>query len=881
MASSFDKDIRSLEQALQGVGKKFAKELEEGMKNLNSITRSAEDLGKKMNGWVDPAALTTKKLAEMQVQETALKNKALEMKSIQERALSDVFRINSYIKERNELEAKRSAGVRLTVTEELRLNQLVADNLETQRLLIGRKAGQAGMAARAAEQEASALKRNRELYDKILGVYQTIMSLAEGYDKLLSDTAKAQGTTKDEINNQYKEIQKVNTGLSTNLASNQEILAAVTAIRKEYALTGPQLAAIGKESANISRLTGLSVDEATKFQTTLAEVGGTSVMAQEAMTAIASKAAEAAGVPIGTVMRDVASASGAVRTIFKGNTAELIKQAAEARKLGTSLDGMAKSAEALLNFESSIGAELKASALLGQNINFNESRRLAFAGDLLGAEKALQKEVERVGDLDKLNYNQRKALAEATGKDFGELQKIQTQRKNMLEAERMFPEEAEKMKKAQKELEKLQKGGLEARKEELKKILEQKTAEAELQKLTQAKQEALNNIGKLMKPLYDLIMGVQVYFFKFISLITNIENPLGKWAAVGVTAILLVIGTFKLLKGTLSSVLNFLGDALAKAAESAGTGVGKGLEAMANGIKGMASAFGSISPAQLIKMALVLGILTLSVMGLAKAFSMLGSVSGEQIMTFTAALVILGASLVALGAIMLIPGLNVGVILFAAALGIVSLAAIGFAKAIQMIAPSLAILGVIFTGLATIVAGVLTKAFETMLAAFKQLPEVIAGVSAPLIKLALVAPLLLVGAAGITALSYSLGILGAAMILFPTRELTRITTQLSLLSNAAAGIKVAAGALKELSGTKLPELNIDVKGAEVLAKMNETKDAGMAKLEEGLRFIADRVDNLTETMVNGGISVNLDGQKVNYALAKSSNTRGSLGQATF
>jgi hypothetical protein len=876
-------DIRNLRGELAKVLVDFQKEIDNGVKKLGSLTKSADDLGKKMGNWVEPAALLDKALSQMSVRYEALKSQSAAYVVTMDKARSQLFGITSQLEEMQRLQQKE-AGNRnnLTRVEQERLEYLEdqRDQLQSAYVEYEKIYFDALHLRQETEKQISSLQKQKETLEKIQSIYMTIMSLGEKYDKMLSDEAKAQGTTKDEINGQYDAIQKINNGLGTNLASNQEILKSVTSLRNEYSLTDSQLASIGKESANISRLTGLTVDEATKFQATLAEVGGTSVMAQEAMTAIASKAAEAAGVPMGKVMKDVANASSGVRLIFKGNTTELIKQAAEARKLGTSLDSAAKSAESLLSFESSIGAELKLSALLGKNVNFNESRRLAFAGDLIGSEKALQKEVEKVGDLDKLNYIQRKALSEVTGKDFGELQKIQTQKKNLLEAERMFPKEAAKMKKAQEELKVLQKGGLDARKQELQLLIDQKTAEAESAKLAQAKEQALLNLGKLLKPLYDAIMLVQIGFFKLINYITNIGDPIGKWTAISVTAIGLLTAAFFALKYGGKAVLDFLGDIVGKMGQSIGEGIGKGLEGIGKGITSMATALGSVKPGDIIKMAIILGVLTLAVFGLAKAFSMLGNVSGEQIMAFTKSIVILGVSLAILGAVMLIPGIQVGVFAFAVALGIVSLAAIGFAKAIQMTTPSLELIGSIFTGLASIVGGVLVKAFDTMLTAFKSLPEIIGGVAGPLIKLALVSPMLITAAAGVGTLTLSLGALGTALVLFPTNELIRVTSQLVTLSTAAAGLKTAVGALKDLSGIELPKLDMDFKGVETFSKTNDVKEKQTAELKSGLEVVAQKIEILTSMMANGGIAVNLDGQRINAALSTTILKSGGFGQAT-
>ena len=874
-------DIRNLRGELAKVLVDFQKEIDNGVKKLGSLTKSADDLGKKMGNWVEPAALLDKALAKISVEQTALQNQAQSYRSIQQKAISDIYRINEQIKERRALESKFAARVRLTASEQLYLQKLQSADLEAQRKSLGKIANEAGRNARSAAAAAKSLGEQKETLEKIQAIYMTIMSLGEKYDKMLSEEAKAQGTTKDEIDGQYNAIQKINNGLGTNLASNQEILKSVTSLRKEYSLTDSQLASIGKESANISRLTGLTVDEATKFQTSLAEIGGTSIQTQEAMTAIASKAAEAAGVPMGQVMRDVANVSNGVRLIFKGNTTELIKQAAEARKLGTSLEAMAKSAESLLNFESSIGAELKLSALLGKNVNFNESRRLFFAGDLIGAEKALQKEVEKVGDLDKLNFIQRKALAEATGKDFGELQKIQTQKKNLLEAERMFPKEAAKMKKAQEELKALQKGGLDARKQELQLLIDQKTAEAESAKLAQAKEAALLNLGKLLKPLYDGIMLVQIGFFKLINYITNIGDPVGKWSAISVTAIGLLIAAFYALKYGGKAVLDFLGDIIGKMGQSIGEGIGKGLEGIGKGITSMATALGTVKPGDIIKMAVILGILTLAVFGLAKAFSMLGNVSGEQIMTFTKAIVILGVSLAILGAVMLIPGIQVGVFAFAVALGIVSLAAIGFAKAIQMVTPSLALIGEILTSLGKIVGGVIIKAFDTMLSVFQSLPGVIASVALGLVTIANIGFFKLSkAAAGVSALSSSIKSLGESLVNLQVDRFAGLVSQIMILSESADGLVFAVNSLKELSNIELPKLDMDFKGVETFSKTNDVKEKQTSELKAGLEVVAQKIEILTSMMANGGISVNLDGQRVTAALATTNLKSGGFGQAT-
>jgi len=230
-----------------------------------------------------------------------------------------------------------------------------------------------------AEQQLSVLKRQATVMSLM---YDTIVKLVDAYDKydkLLADNAVKQGISRVQSEKQAVIMQRI-VASSTNLVVNlQEALEAVAELNNNLGVMAAEyMPQVVERAAQLSQSIGISATESAQFFATLGEIGNTSLQAQQNMAGVADAAAKAAGVPLGKVIKDVSGASSSVRTIFRGNTVELIKQAAELRKIGSSLDQAAKSAESLLNFESSVGAELKASALLGQNINFNQSRRLLF-----------------------------------------------------------------------------------------------------------------------------------------------------------------------------------------------------------------------------------------------------------------------------------------------------------------------------------------------------------------------------------------------------------------------------------------------------------------------------------------------------------------------
>jgi hypothetical protein len=188
-----------------------------------------------------------------------------------------------------------------------------------------------------------------------------------------------------------------------------------------------------KDVSIMSAQFGISAETSAKFLQTLGGVSGKSAMAKQNMLGLAKFAANAYGVGLDDVMSDVANASDAARMYAGKNADELVRAAAQARQMGTTLDNMANTAKGLLDFESSIQSELKASALIGKNINFNEARRLAFQGDIIGANKLILDQAKKI-KFNQLNPIAQDAFAKAAGKTVKELQEMLNAEENLKEA---------------------------------------------------------------------------------------------------------------------------------------------------------------------------------------------------------------------------------------------------------------------------------------------------------------------------------------------------------------------------------------------------------------------------------------------------------------
>ena len=538
---------------------------------------SLAEAGKKFIDSINPAVSTQKKINDLEKESLKLK--------------TDQAKIEEELKN---LQGQAKADKAKELENNLEIQQALKAQIESE------------------QKKKSIMMITYDIFLKLVDAY-------DKYDKLLADNAVKQGISRVQSEKQAVIMQRI-VASSTNLVINlQEALEALAELNNNLGVMAAEyMPQVVERAAQLSQSIGISATESAQFFATLGEIGNTSLQAQQNMAGVADAAAKAAGVPLGKVIKDVSGASSSVRTIFRGNTVELIKQAAELRKIGSSLDQAAKSAESLLNFESSVGAELKASALLGQNINFNQSRRLFFEGKIAEGEKALQKELERVGDIDKLNYFQRKALSELTGKDINELQKISSLKKTQQKIDQENPDLAKERLKLEKELAKVAGSEVEQKKRANELAAIENVAKTRTAILDAQKEQAMLALGKAMKPLMDIVRAVQIVFFKLLATIADFGGPAGIVIA-GLAGLTIAFFAFK--KGV-KLVADFLADAMGNAAQKVGEGIGKGLEGIGKGLRnfGRSVQFLIIPPPAI----LAIGVITLALIGLGYALKLIG-----------------------------------------------------------------------------------------------------------------------------------------------------------------------------------------------------------------------------------------------------------------
>ena len=140
------------------------------------------------------------------------------------------------------------------------------------------------------------------------------------------------------------------------------------------------------------------------------------------------------------ILEESGKVTGTIRANLGANVETIAAAVTQAKLFGGSLDDVANASKSLLDFESSISAELEAELLLGKNINLEKARQASLDGDLATVAKELTKEAGDYSDFQNLNVIQQEALAKAMGMQSDQLadilfqQEIQNKSANELRA---------------------------------------------------------------------------------------------------------------------------------------------------------------------------------------------------------------------------------------------------------------------------------------------------------------------------------------------------------------------------------------------------------------------------------------------------------------
>ena len=306
----------------------------------------------------------------------------------------------------------------------------------------------------------------------------------------------------------------------------QDATTAATAVAEQFDRLPNVSGEVVSNTLKLNKLLGVSMSDAAALQRSFMEMGASSSEAFQT-TVLAKNLADAAGVPLGAITKDIAQNAGVAASHFKGSKEELIKTAVYAKQLGLSLGDVGKISDKILDIQGSLQSEMQASVMLGQNFNFDRARALAFEGKMKEATAEVVQQIAKGRDFNKLNVLEKQSLVEMTGLEADQLQKV-VERQGIIN--NMTAAQKGQLQAAEKSLDNQNKLTAARVIQEAQSAMKQQEMNATIESMKLSLQEALIPLAEGMLPILQgvasMVGGIGRIFKEYPGLIGGIAGAL-------------------------------------------------------------------------------------------------------------------------------------------------------------------------------------------------------------------------------------------------------------------------------------------------------------------------------------------------------------------
>jgi hypothetical protein len=313
--------------------------------------------------------------------------------------------------------------------------------------------------------------------------------------------------------------------------------------------------------AGIQARTGVTSETAAKVQGVFEQVAGYSGETAASLQQQIASLAQQGKVSPKEVLEDIAENAEATSTFFKGDVTALKNQVIQAHQLGTTLTKVAKTAEALLDFESGIEDELLAATFVGGQFNLSTARGLAYAGKTVEAQEEILHQLNQGIGFKNQDIFAQKALAKAAGMSIEDINKQLTMKEKLAHLSGEDKKNAEEAVKAGLDLTNVNDEQLKQKTDEF--IAGQKIT-GQLTDMENTFKGIVATVGGALTPLFSVLAKVLEVVMKPISYVASLINEMlsNMYILVPLVALLAIhfrTVAINALKGAAGSVASAIG----------------------------------------------------------------------------------------------------------------------------------------------------------------------------------------------------------------------------------------------------------------------------------------------------------------------------------
>jgi hypothetical protein len=406
-------ELDAIELKISGIAQQFqnkiadsvvkAKDLNDAFKNGEEILKRTTSERRKINSSIE-ASLRA---------EVKLEDKILKAKQNGQIALEASLQIKL-----NELVAQRE----LNETLDANLYKLLkAAELEKQITEEKKKQNTAqGIAKKLYDDN---FKKTIETFTTLEGIFKIIIDASLLFNRISTDISKNFGTItndSDKLTYDLLNVAQSSNNVNVTLKSAGE---AMSQLSEQTGFVAEYSAETLKTQIMLTKQFGLTTEEAAGIYKFSVLTGKSAEQVNKLMVGafVAARNQLGVGIPFRATMAEAAKVSGQLAANLKNNPEFIVKAVAQAKALGTTLEQTKKQGESLLDFESSIEAELRAELLTGQALNLERARAAALMGDQVTVMKELNDQEMTLEKFQAMNVLAQRSFAAAIGLSSDEL----------------------------------------------------------------------------------------------------------------------------------------------------------------------------------------------------------------------------------------------------------------------------------------------------------------------------------------------------------------------------------------------------------------------------------------------------------------------------
>jgi len=240
------------------------------------------------------------------------------------------------------------------------------------------------------------------------------ISAAEGREIVMTSQQQASATgdilvsTKDIVAAQ----QSLNALLGTSVQYPAQMAVDMNTMSEKLGLSAEAQNFFAKNQIKSSKGIGEQLQDVSDITTQLNQQSGLSINQKQ-------------------IQEGISKLSASQRLAAKGSTKELANQVYQSKLLGLEAADLEGVQNSLLDFESSIAAEMEAELMTGKQLNLEGARAAALRGDQAALAAEIRKEVGDINEFEEMNVLQRQAMAKAFGLNIDQMAEMLEKQKVM------------------------------------------------------------------------------------------------------------------------------------------------------------------------------------------------------------------------------------------------------------------------------------------------------------------------------------------------------------------------------------------------------------------------------------------------------------------